>query len=304
MVATVPAPPAVPLDGADGADGGSVEPPLPLGHRVRLPGRGVTFVREVDGPPGAPTVLLLHGWIASAGLNWFNAFEPLAAHYRVIAPDLRGHGRGLRSRRRFRLADCADDVAALIEELGTGPVIAVGYSMGGPVAQLLWKRHRHLVAGLVFCATSYRFVAGQRERLFFTTLMATAAGTTRMGQAFTRLPMSPIGRLFPARGRPANLRAWAAAEMRRHDMRAVLEAGQAVGTFNAKRWIASIDVPTTVAVTTRDRAIAPTEQMRLALAIPTAEVQRIEDGHVVCAKPTFGRAICAAVDSVARRIEP
>ena len=65
----------------------------------------------------------------------------------MIAPDLRGHGHGLRSRRVFRLADCADDCAATLVELGTGPVIAVGYSMGGPVAQLLWRRHRDLVVG-------------------------------------------------------------------------------------------------------------------------------------------------------------
>ena len=43
------------------------EPPLPRGERVVLPGRGTTFVRRIQGPPGAPTVLLLHGWIASGG---------------------------------------------------------------------------------------------------------------------------------------------------------------------------------------------------------------------------------------------
>src|SRR5437868_11421829 len=104
---------------------------LPFGHRVELPDRGTTFVRRVDGPPGAPTLLLLHGWIASAGLNWFQVFESLSQHYRIIAPDMRGHGRGLRALRRFRLADCADDAAAVLDELDTGPVIAVGYSMGG-----------------------------------------------------------------------------------------------------------------------------------------------------------------------------
>ena len=88
--------------------------------------------------------MLLHGWIASGGLNWFNAFGPLSQRYSVIAPDMRGHGRGIRVRRRFRLADCADDVAALLEHLDTGPAIVVGYSMGGPVAQLLWRRHPEL----------------------------------------------------------------------------------------------------------------------------------------------------------------
>src|SRR5687768_712045 len=106
-------------------DSALAAPPLPLGERIQLPGRGTTLVRHVEWPPGAPTVVLLHGWIASGGLNWFNAFGPLSERYSVLAPDLRGHGRGLRSSRRFRLADCADDVAAVLAERGTGPVIAV-----------------------------------------------------------------------------------------------------------------------------------------------------------------------------------
>ena len=77
-------------------------------------------MREVAGPPGAPDLVLLHGLLAVGGLNWFQVFEPLGQHFRVIAPDLRGHGRGLRSRKRFRLADCADDVAALLDELERG----------------------------------------------------------------------------------------------------------------------------------------------------------------------------------------
>ncbi len=64
---------------------------LPYGRHVELPDRGTTFVREVQGPPGAPTVLLLHGLVASGGLNWFQVFEPLAEHFNIIAPDLRGH---------------------------------------------------------------------------------------------------------------------------------------------------------------------------------------------------------------------
>ena len=54
---------------------------LPYGRRIELGERGTTFIREVEGPPGAPTVLLLHGWVASAGLNWFQVFEPLSQHF-------------------------------------------------------------------------------------------------------------------------------------------------------------------------------------------------------------------------------
>ena len=92
--------------------------------------------------------------MASAGLNWFQAFEPLSEHYRVVALDHRGHARGLRTWSRFRLADCADDAAAVLDTLGVGPVVAVGYSMGGPIAQLLARSHAGAVSGIVLCATS------------------------------------------------------------------------------------------------------------------------------------------------------
>jgi 3-oxoadipate enol-lactonase len=299
---------AVPQIGVDGADG-PVGPPLPMGERVELPGRGTTFVRRLAGPPGAPRVVLLHGWIASGGLNWFTCFEPLSAGYEVVAPDLRGHGRGLRTRRRFRLADCADDVGALLAELdrrdgrtAPRPTIVVGYSMGGPVAQLLWRRHPDLVDGLVLCATSYRFVNGARDRFVFSSMMATAVGTTRAGSLLAWAPA--YRRWLPGAGavRPTTLRAWAAGEMRRHDVVKLMEAGQAIGSYNARRWIGDVDVPTTVVVTSRDRAVSPAEQHRLADAIPGAEVQLVPDGHIACAKAEFGPALVRAVDGVVARI--
>jgi len=279
-------------------------PPLPLGERVALPGRGTTFVRHLHGPPGAPTVVLLHGWMASGGLNWFNAFGPLAERYRVVAPDLRGHGRGIRSRRRFRLGDCADDVAALLVELGTGPVIAVGYSMGGPVAQLLWHRHRHLVDGLVLCATADRFVIGARERMVFATVMAGAVGTTRTGRWVSGLPyLRPWSPTIPPwGGRPTDLRAWAAGEMRRHDLVKLMEAGQAIGSYSARSWLPFVDVPTAVIVTEQDRAVSPDQQRAMAARIPGATVHAVDDGHIVCAKSAFGPLLVRAVDDVARRL--
>ena len=107
---------------------------FPTGHDVELTGRGATFVREVPGPANAPVLIALHGWTASADLNWYPCYSAFGEHFRVLAPDLRGHSRGLRTRSRFRLEDCADDVVALADEFGVESFYVVGYSMGGTVA--------------------------------------------------------------------------------------------------------------------------------------------------------------------------
>jgi 3-oxoadipate enol-lactonase len=279
-------------------------PPLPIGRRVELPGRGTTFVREVRGPEGAPTVVLLHGWLASAGLNWFTTFDVLGQEFNIVAPDLRGHGRGLRSRRRFRLADCADDVGALLDELGTGPAIVVGYSLGGPVAQLLWRRRPDLVSGLVLAATSHYLMPGMREQMVFGTMMLAAAGSTRLGYIAAQVPTRRIQKLMPVPAevsRPDTMRAWARAEMQRHDYRSIMEAGVAMSNYRA-RWIDEVDVPTAVVITTRDRAVNPIAQARMAFKIPGASIHRIDDGHIVCAKRAFGPALAEAVRDVAARV--
>src|SRR4029079_12078027 len=113
-----------------------IPPPyLPPARVSLLPGRGEVFYRHHEGgQPGEPTVVLLHGWTATADLQWFTAYEELGARYSYVAIDHRGHGRGLRSLQKFRLEDAADDAAALCELLGLKDVILAGYPMGGPIA--------------------------------------------------------------------------------------------------------------------------------------------------------------------------
>ena len=271
-------------------------PQLAPGRTLDLPRRGTTFIRELPGPSDAPTLLLLHGWVATGGLNWFQAFDALGEHFRVIAPDLRGHGHGIRSRRIFRLADCADDCAATLVELGTGPVIAVGYSMGGPVAQLLWKRHRDLVSGLVLCATSAGFIPNRRARLSYQSAMLAAAGAARVATLSRAIPAVPA---FGVRS--SRMPAWIADEMRRHDWRNIVEAGHSISTYHAGRWLGEIDVPTAVLCTTRDHAVRPELQLALADTIPGATVHPIDDGHLACAQSTFAPVLISACTSVARR---
>ena len=65
-------------------------PGLPPGLIVPLGARGETFVRHHAGPPEAPVLLLLHGWTASADLQWCTAYPALTERYSVLAVDHRG----------------------------------------------------------------------------------------------------------------------------------------------------------------------------------------------------------------------
>ena len=279
---------------------GRLGPAVPLGRRVSLPGRGTTFIREVAGPPGAPTLVLLHGYLASGGLNWFRTFDSLSREFRVIAPDLRGHARGVRSRRGMRLADCADDVAALIDALDTGPVIAAGYSMGGPVAQLLWHRHPAKVSGLVFCATAPQFDVG--TRWLTDAYLGAVSGLARVTGQLAAVPAAGAGLLRRVNAhRPAGFLEWAADEMRRHDIRMLTEAARSIGRFDSRAWVGDIDVPTAVVRTNHDRLVAPEHQTQLATMIRGAHVVDHDHGHFACSRSTFAAPMMAACRNVAAR---
>jgi 3-oxoadipate enol-lactonase len=264
---------------ADGV-GEAGEPPLPPGRPIHLPRRGTTFIRELPGPPGAPVVLLLHGWTATADLNWFTCYETLGQGFRVVAMDLRGHGRGIRSRRAFRLEDCADDVAALAAELGISRFVPVGYSMGGPVAQLTWRRHRHLVQGMVLCATARRF-SGRRpvERAFFSGVLGLSLAAQVVPGAVRNQVMDSLLR---RRLETGPLTGWAMRELRRNDPSAVLAAGSALGSFDSRPWLDQIKVPVAVVVTTEDHVVAPRSQLALAASIPGATVHHVRGDHGAC----------------------
>jgi pimeloyl-ACP methyl ester carboxylesterase len=249
-------------------------------------------------------MLLLHGLGATAALNWHAVFDSLGRHYRVIALDYRGHGRGIRLSGRFKLADCADDAAALVEELGIDRVIAVGYSMGGPVAQLLWHRHRRRVAGLVLCATARNFRGRSATRVgnvIFPALIPGLAFGTRLVPALLRRKM--VNDFLAARIRNPAALAWVTSEVDGHDLRALLEAAGSIVRFNSADWIASVDVPTAVVVTERDQLVSPAAQHKLAQSIPGATIHPVDGDHGACAyRPReFAAALLDACESVVSR---
>lgn len=270
-----------------------------LTRLAELPGRGVTRVWECAGPPDAQTLMLIHGLAATAELNWGKVFAPLSRHFRVVAADLRGHGDGISAGSRFRLEDCADDVAALAETLGIGRFIAVGYSMGGMVAQLLYRRHAPLLSGLVLCSTAGDVVGSPIEKLAALAVpaMATAMRWNPVTQLMGAQALAPA--LLGPIDDPA-IASWARDQLSRTTLAAAMSAIQAACEFSSSRWIGQVDVPTAVVVTTRDRIVPASRQLELARAIPGASVHEVDADHAVfvTAPQVFTRALLQACWSV------
>jgi pimeloyl-ACP methyl ester carboxylesterase len=278
------------------------EAAAPLTRLVELPGRGVTRVWECAGPPGAQTLMLIHGVTFTAELNWAKVFAPLSRHFRVIAIDLRGHGDGIRAGSRFRLEDCADDIAALAEALDIGTFVAVGYSMGGMVAQLLYHRHAPLLSGLVLCATARNVLGSPTEKLTALAL-PTAAAAIAWNPLLQPMSAEFLGMtLLGSMDDPATAR-WARAQLRRTTLGTAVSAIRAVCEFTSHSWIGQVDVPAAVVVTARDRIVSASRQMKLARAIPGASVHEVDADHAVCvtAPQVFSQALLQACWSVEAR---
>jgi len=150
-------------------------------ERRELVRPGATIAYWVSGPERAPVVVLLHG----ATLDhhaWQPQVDKLATRYRVVVPDLRGHGESTLEGA-FRFDDAVDDVVALLDEVDTGtPMVVGGLSLGGNVAQEIVHRDpdrvdalvvadstcntapRHPLAAPLTIATLAAMALGNRER--------------------------------------------------------------------------------------------------------------------------------------------
>ncbi|MFE6359100.1 alpha/beta fold hydrolase [Streptomyces sp. NPDC057806] len=103
----------------------------------------------LDTGSGDPVVLLHCGFVDHR--FWADQIPALAAEYRVIAPDVRGHGFSANANAPFRWAD---DLAGLLRHLDAGPAVLVGVSMGGVIATDTVLEHPELVRAVVTCGAA------------------------------------------------------------------------------------------------------------------------------------------------------
>lgn len=284
----------------------AVGPPpwLPPGEIVRVDGRGEFFIRRhVHLDPAAPTVVLLHGWTASSDLQFLAAYEALSEVCSFVGIDHRGHGRGMRTLERFTLEDVADDAAAVVRALGIESVIALGYSMGGPVALHLAQRHPGLVSGLVLQATALEWSATRRERMLWRLLpimgVALRSWTQpRVLRSGTEFLLDESSALWP-------YRRWITAETLRNEPRVVIEAGRALSRYDARPWASQLGLPAAVLVSTEDRLVKPRKQRQLVKALDATVVEVAMDHLGALEQPTqFASATVELVTSVASAAGP
>jgi pimeloyl-ACP methyl ester carboxylesterase len=277
------------------------EPPcaFPPARTVQVSGRGEFFLRDSDpthrpgDPESRPVLMLLHGWIASADLNWAGVYAPLiAAGYRVLAIDHRGHGRGLRTTAPFRLAECAADAAAVLRALELPPAVIVGYSMGGAIAQLVRRDHPDVVAALVLSGTAQHWQDPQLRRSWRTLEVAGIVMRLAPGR-FWDWGLRRVGL------RPSPETAWVRCELARHNVSDILEAGRELSRFDSRPWLGPEASPAAVVLTSRDTVVPPRKQRDLAAALNApifdAPIDHLE---VTGAGPRYDDALLAALAAV------
>ena len=284
-----------------------VLPWMPEGRLVRVEGRGELFMRLHRHPdPDAPVVLLLHGWTASIDLQFVMAYEALAARCTFVGIDHRGHGRGLRTPDAFTLEDAADDAAALVRHLGLGPVITIGYSMGGPISMLLARRHPDLVSGLVVQATALDWTHTWRDRFLWRVLPV--AGSWLRSKGYRRYLNRAVPKLIGAHGRGDVAHPvrpyipWLVSEMARNDAFAMVDAGRALADYDARPWAPTLGVPAGSLVTTADRLVSPRHQWALAAALGATTRELRADHFATLSHPEqYAALTLALIDDVRQR---
>ncbi len=245
--------------------------PVPYRAPVFVDGGGGTRIATYEfGNPDGPAVLLIHGY-NQCHLCWHRQVSgTLAERYRLIAFDLRGHGRSdkpLEAEAYREQSVWGADVAAVIEALAIDRPVLVGWSYGGHVINAyLEAKGTAALAGLVYVGAIT--VAGNEKAgpLYLDEQRAVAAGMLDDNiYAANDATLAFIDRCFEAP--PGD------AEMRRiiaYNMLVPVAVRQAMRsrTIDADAVLAAIDVPTLVIHGANDRVVLAESGRRIAALVP------------------------------------
>jgi len=224
-----------------------------------------------------PAVVLLHGFPLGRWI-WDDARAALRDRYRVITPDLRGHGDSQVTPGPYVMDALADDVAALLDQLRVDRAVVGGLSMGGYAAFAFWRRHAARVRALVLCDTrAHADNAGEKVVRQSTAKVALEKGTAAVVDGM--LPKLLAPRTLSGR---AELTATVRARLARTDPRAV--AATLLGMKerpDSTPTLATITVPTLLLVGEDDQLTPPALARAMAAEIRGARLVVVpEAGHL------------------------
>ncbi len=250
------------------------EHPWRVSGRTVFVGDNEFLVREA-GPADGPVVLLIHGLAGSSLAEWFQVGRLLAEEHRVVLVDNRSHGLSPQSRGRFEVDEEADEIAGILDSLGVGRVVVVGYSLGGTIAQAIAYRHPARVSSLLLIATFSHHPRMRRLSRLVGLLMARAwERLTGWGTPDVRsLYLLGIHAVEPRHAR------WLWEETHRRDPDAGGQAAFAMLRFDSRDWIGRLGVPATVVIPTADQLVPTAWQYDLAASLRDAQVIEVAGGR-------------------------
>src|SRR5208283_3154293 len=117
-------------------------------QEIRSDGAKIVYRALGEGPP----VVLLHPFPVNHEF-WLPVAQALASRYRIILPDLRGHGDSGVGEGPANMAKHAGDIACVVDDAEIGRAPLIGVSIGGYALFEFWRRHRGRVAALGLCNT-------------------------------------------------------------------------------------------------------------------------------------------------------
>lgn len=208
---------------------------------VTLPNLRMSYQEAGSGEP----IVLLHG-LGSCARDWEDQIAAFASRYRVIVPDLRGHG-DTDKLTRSTIAAMADDVAQLLAALGICPAHVVGMSMGGMIAFQLALDAPELVKSLVIVNSGPDAVPRtlrHRFAIFLRFALLRLVGLPRL----TRVIAS---KLFPAAGQEM-LRRRFVERASTNDPAAYKAALEAIVRWSVADRLSSVVAPTLVITADQD----------------------------------------------------
>ncbi|MFK3799265.1 alpha/beta fold hydrolase [Pseudomonas sp. NPDC088444] len=217
-------------------------------------------------------VLLVHG-LGSSCRDWEYQIPTLAAHYRVIAVDVRGHGRSDKPRERYSIAGFSADIEALLDHLQPGPVHVVGLSMGGMIGFQLAVDHPQLLRSLtiVNSAPEVKIKGFDDVKQFAKRwLLARVFSMQAIGKALGK-------NLFPKPGQ-ADLREKIAKRWAQNEKRAYLASFSAIVGWGVQEKLSRIQCPTLIVTADRDYTPVALKEAYTRL-IPNARMVVIADSR-------------------------